>query len=138
MNFNKTDLQKEITYKTSRSGGKGGQNVNKVSSKVELLFSVNNSVLFSDEEKALLNQKIQARLNKDGLVQVICDEERSQYLNKEKAIERLIVLLTKALHVQKIRKPTKVSKTAKAARLDKKRINADKKESRKRNFGDGD
>lgn len=134
MNFNKTDLQKEITYKTSRSGGKGGQNVNKVSSKVELLFSVNDSVLFSDEEKALLNEKLQARLNKDGLVQVICDEERSQYLNKEKAIERLILLMTRALHVQKIRKPTRVSKAAKAARLDKKRINADKKESRKKNF----
>jgi ribosome-associated protein len=138
MNFNKTDLQKEITYKTSRSGGKGGQNVNKVSSKVELLFSAKDSALFSDEEKELLNQKLQARLNKDGLVQVICDEERSQYLNKEKAIERLILLLTRALHVQKIRKPTKVSKAAKAARLDKKRINADKKESRKKNFGDGD
>jgi ribosome-associated protein len=138
MNFNKADLQKEITYKTSRSGGKGGQNVNKVSSKVELLFSVNNTTLFSDEEKALLNEKLQARLNKDGLVQVICDEERSQYLNKEKAIERLILLLTRALHVPKKRKPTKVSKAIKAARLNKKRINADKKESRKKNFGDGD
>jgi ribosome-associated protein len=138
MNFNKADLQKEITYKISRSGGKGGQNVNKVSSKVELLFSVNSSVLFSDEEKELLNDKLQSRFNKDGLVQVICDEERSQYLNKEKAIERLIMLLTRALHKQKPRKATKVSKAMKAARLDTKRINAVKKESRKRNFGDGD
>src|SRR3954464_5372095 len=98
MNFNKAELQKETTYKASRSGGKGGQNVNKVSSKVELLFPVNDSALFTDEEKAVLNEKLQSRLNKDGLVQVICDEERSQYLNKEKAIERLVVLLTKALH----------------------------------------
>src|SRR6202012_2703444 len=99
MNFTKTGLQKEITYKTSRSGGKGGQNVNKVSSKVELLFSISNSLLFSDEEKALLNDKLQSRFNKDGLVQIICDEERSQYLNKEKAVERLISLLIRSLHV---------------------------------------
>jgi ribosome-associated protein len=134
MNFNKAELQKEITYKTSRSGGKGGQNVNKVSSKVELLFSINNSGLFSDEEKELLNDKLQPRFNKDGLVQVICDEERSQYLNKEKAVERLILLLTKALHVPKIRKASKVSKAAKAARLEKKRMNSLKKENRRRTF----
>ena len=134
MNFNKADLQKETAYKTSRSGGKGGQNVNKVSSKVELLFSIGNSALFTDEEKALLNDKLQARFNKDGLVQIVCDEERSQYLNKAKALERLAVLLTKALHVPKIRKAIKVSKAAKAARLEAKRITAAKKESRKRNF----
>ncbi len=138
MNFSKADLQKEVSYKTSRSGGKGGQNVNKVSSKVELLFSVNNSLLFSDEEKELLNGKMQSRVNKDGLVQIVCDEERIQFLNKEKAMERLIVLLTKALHIPKIRKPTKVSKAVKVARLDTKKINSTKKENRRKKFGDGD
>jgi|SRR6185312_6833158 len=134
MNFSKADVQREINYKTSRSGGKGGQNVNKVSSKVELLFSIAGSGLFSDAEKDLLNEKLQGRLNKDGLVQVICDEERSQYLNKEKAVERLILLLTRALHKPKTRKPTKVSKAVKAARLEAKRMNAVKKENRKKNF----
>jgi ribosome-associated protein len=134
MNFTKAELQKEISYKTSRSGGAGGQNVNKVSSKVELLFSITASALFTDEEKQLLTEKLQNRLNKDGYVQVICDEERSQYLNKEKATERLIMLLTKALHKPKVRKPTKVSKAAKAARLDSKKIQSVKKEGRGRRF----
>lgn len=134
MNFSKTDLQKETFYKASRSGGSGGQNVNKVSSKVELLFSINNSALFSDEEKQRLNEKLQSRFNKDGYVQVICDEERSQYLNKEKALERLAVLLTKSLHVPKIRKPTRPGKKAKAERLDNKKMQSVKKESRKKNF----
>ncbi|MBC7399637.1 MAG: aminoacyl-tRNA hydrolase [Mucilaginibacter sp.] len=134
MNFSKAELQKETSYKASRSGGKGGQNVNKVSSKVELLFSVDSSALFTDEEKLLLNEKLQNRLNKDGYVQVICDEERSQYLNKEKALERLIGLLTRSLQVQKPRKPTKLSKKKKAARLDSKKIQSAKKEGRKKNF----
>jgi ribosome-associated protein len=134
MNVNKDTLQKEVSYKTSRSGGKGGQNVNKVSSKVELLFSVNDSTLFTDEEKVLLNEKFQSRFNKDGLVQIICDEDRSQYINKQKAIDRLINLLIHALHVPKIRKVKKVSKAAKAARVANKRIHSEKKESRRAKF----
>lgn len=132
--MNKDLLQKEVTYKISRSGGKGGQNVNKVSSKVELLFSVNDSLLLTDDEKALLNEKLQPRFNKDGLVQIICDEDRSQYINKQKAVERLINLLTNALHVPKVRKKKGVSKAAKAARLENKRAHSAKKESRRARF----
>lgn len=134
MNFSRSELQKEITYKASRSGGKGGQNVNKVSTKVEILFDIDASTLFDDEQKQLLKEKLQQRFNKDGYVQVISDEERSQYLNKEKAIEKLHNLLTKALQKPKVRKPTKVSKAAKAARLDQKKLNSQRKESRRKNF----
>jgi ribosome-associated protein len=105
---------------------------------VELLFSIAGSLLFTDEEKELLSNKLQSRFNKDGLVQVVCDEERSQYLNKEKAVERLTLLLTRALHVPKVRKAIKVSKAAKAARVARKRLNSAKKESRKKNFDAGD
>jgi ribosome-associated protein len=132
MNFTKAELQKEVSYKTSRSGGKGGQNVNKVSTKVELLFSVAASALFTDEEKELLNRKLQSRFNKDGLVQVVCDEERSQYLNKEKALEKLSALLTKGLEQPKKRKATKPGKAVKAARLDAKRVQGEKKANRRK------
>jgi ribosome-associated protein len=136
MNINKEILQKEVIYKASRSGGKGGQNVNKVSSRVELLFSVSASSLFNGDEQQLLNDKLQSRFNKDGLIHIFCDAERSQYLNKEMALERLITLLTKALHKPKPRKPTKVSKAAKAARLNEKKIQGDKKRNRKADFGE--
>jgi ribosome-associated protein len=134
MNFNKADLQREVSYKTSRSGGKGGQNVNKVSTKVELLFPIENSGLFTDEEKALLVDKLQTRFNKDGYLQIICDEERSQLLNKEIALERLIRILTQALVVPKVRKKIKISKAKKAARLDSKKLHSAKKESRRKGF----
>lgn len=136
MNFTKDDLKKEVSYKTSRSGGKGGQNVNKVSSKVELLFAIDQSILFTEDEKQLLLSKLQSRLNKDGFVQVMCEEERSQYLNKEKALEKLHLILSRSLHKPKVRKPTKPSKAMIAARLANKKIQAAKKENRKRSFGD--
>lgn len=136
MNFTKTDLQKEVVYKTSRSGGKGGQNVNKVSTKVELLFDVLQSQLFTDEEKQRMLPKLEARFNRDGYLQVISEEERSQYLNKEKAVEKLHTILTKALHQPKTRKATKPTKAMKAARLEEKRKRSAKKESRRKSFDD--
>lgn len=134
MNFTKDDLQKEVTYKTSRSGGKGGQNVNKVSSKVELLFDINQSNLFTDEQKTLLQSKLQTRLNKDGFLQVMCEEERSQYLNKEKALEKLQLILTHALLRPKVRKATKPSRAMIEARLANKKIQSAKKENRRKSF----
>ena len=136
MNFTKADLQRNVQYKTSRSGGKGGQNVNKVSSKVELLFSISESDLFTDDEKQLMLSRLQSRLNKDGLLQIVCDEERSQYLNKERALEKLNEILVKALHQPKKRKKSKPSKVSVAARLDEKRRASLKKINRKKDYTD--
>jgi len=131
MNFSKEQLRQEAVFRASRSGGKGGQNVNKVSTRVELLFDMEASPLFTDEEKQLILQKLQSRLNKDKFLQVVCDEERSQYLNKEKAVEKLYQLITAALVKQKPRKKTKPSKAMIAARLDSKKRLSEKKESRR-------
>lgn len=131
MDLNKADLQKEVIYKTSRSGGKGGQNVNKVSTKVELLFDIERSGLFHDEDKVLIMNKLQNRLNKDGYIQMISEEERSQFLNKERAMDKLISLLTQSLQRPKPRRATKVSKGVKAKRLDQKRIQSVKKQMRR-------
>lgn len=120
-----------IRFKTSRSGGSGGQNVNKVASKVELLFNLGGCEVFSEEEKALINAKLSTRIQSDGLIQVISQESRSQLENKEIALQKLVGLLINALKVNKKRKETKPSKRAIQRRLDSKRKQALKKINRK-------
>ncbi|QQL48462.1 alternative ribosome rescue aminoacyl-tRNA hydrolase ArfB [Mucilaginibacter ginkgonis] len=134
MDISKQQLSAETTFCASRSSGKGGQNVNKVSSRVELIFDVNASDLFSDQEKQLLLSKLVSKLNKDGAVHVVCDEERSQYLNREKALEKLYQIIIKAFEKPKPRKPTKISKAAKAKRTEQKQLQSVKKNSRRKNF----
>lgn len=124
-------LLKEVSFKTSRSGGKGGQNVNKVSSKVELNLDIQKSNLFSSEQKELLIEKLSARINSEGILQVITEEERSQYMNKERSIEKLILLITRALHKPKLRKATKPKKSSIEKRLNDKMQNAMKKINRR-------
>ena len=128
----KEELVKEVTVKTSRSGGKGGQNVNKVSSKVELIFNLANSAFFSDEEKALLQGRLATRLDLEGNLHIVSQEDRSQLLNKQRALIKLTNLLNKSLEVQKKRKPTKVPKSVIEKRLQNKSAKSEKKQNRKR------
>ena len=130
MKITKAELLREIKYKTSRSSGKGGQNVNKVSSKVELNWDVNASDLFSEEQKRLILMKCSNRLNSEGFLQVITEEERSQYLNKERSLDKLITLIVKALHIPKLRKASKPKKSAIEKRLKSKQMQSLKKINR--------
>lgn len=133
----KEDVLKAVTFKTSRSGGKGGQNVNKVSSKVELIFNLASATFLTEDERALLSERLAGRLDQEGNIHVVSQEDRSQLLNKEKTIVKLIALLKSALHVHKKRKPTKIPKAVIRKRLENKQSVAVKKESRKRPQIDG-
>lgn len=128
----KEQLIKECIFKTSRSGGKGGQNVNKVSSKVELIFNVANSVYFNEEQKKLIVAKLITRLDSEGNLHIVSQEDRSQLLNKQRTVIKLAELLSKCLQMQKKRKPTKVPKAVIERRLTDKSVIAQKKKDRKR------
>ncbi len=115
-------LQEEVTFKTSRSGGKGGQNVNKVATKVELNFDIENSSILNNNQKKIVLEKLDNRITKEGVLQIVAQEERTQIKNKKIVLKRFKVLMQEAFYVPKKRKPTKVPRSVKEKRLrDKKR-----------------
>ena len=134
MHVNKEQLIQELGFKTSRSGGKGGQNVNKVSSKVMLNWDVENSSVFDEEQKALIQERLANRISKEGLLQLDSSIDRSQLKNKELVIERFFNLLTDALKVDAKRLPTKTPKSVILNRLDRKKKQASKKADRQWRF----
>lgn len=134
MNLKGIPFETEFTFKTSRSSGAGGQNVNKVSSKVELDFDINNSNLLNEEQKSVLLKKLENRINKEGVLQIIVQEDRSQLANKETAIKKFYELLTKSFIEKKKRKPTKPSKGSKEKRLQSKKRASEIKTLRKKDF----
>jgi ribosome-associated protein len=126
------ELIKVVTFKTSRSGGKGGQNVNKVSSKVDLILDLGLAAFFTEEELILLKERLANRLDLEGCLHIVSQEDRSQLMNKERTIIKLLALLKSALHIQKKRKPTKIPKAVIRKRLADKQSVGTKKELRKR------
>lgn len=125
-------LLNEIQFKAVRSSGAGGQNVNKVSSKVILSFDLINSNGLSEEEKNWLQEKLSTKISQEGILQLSSDEDRSQLKNKEIVTKRFFELLTKSLKKPKIRKETKVPKAVKEKRLQEKKKSSEVKESRKK------
>ncbi len=130
MEMEQVDFLPELKFKTSRSGGSGGQNVNKVSTKVELNFDVLNSVLLHAHQKIKVLKRLEKRITKEGILQIIVQTERTQLGNKRLAIEKFHELIKKSLIEKKKRKPTKPGKAAKEKRLKEKKMQGEKKKSR--------
>ena len=111
------NLASELSFKTSRSGGSGGQNVNKVSTKVELNFDIADSHFLTEEQKNKLFEKLSHHITKEGILQIVSQTERTQLGNKNKTIDKFYKLLEKAFYIPKKRRPTKPSKASKEKRL---------------------
>ncbi|MCR9082682.1 MAG: aminoacyl-tRNA hydrolase [Cyclobacteriaceae bacterium] len=123
-------FEKEFQFKTSRSSGPGGQNVNKVETKVELLFAVNSSEVLTEEEKEILAKKAANKIDQEGILHLTAQEKRSQIQNKDLVIRKFYDLLRKSFAKKKVRKATKPSKAAIEKRLKAKKIKAEKKSGR--------
>ncbi len=126
------DFSKEIRFQTARSGGKGGQNVNKVETMVEGYWQIDSSKLFSAEEKELIITKLSNKINEDGELLVKSQTERTQLGNKQQVIKKMHLLVQKALIVPKSRKKSKPSKAVVAKRVDSKKKKGETKQNRKK------
>jgi len=125
-------FENELTFTASRSGGPGGQNVNKVSSRVTLAFDVRGSGSLSEEQKRIVMGRLATRINKEGILQIVSQRTRSQELNRTDALNRFSELLRRALTPQLPRIQTRIPPAAKRQRLEEKKKRSSTKETRSR------
>jgi ribosome-associated protein len=125
-------LSPELVFTTSRSGGPGGQNVNKVNSKVTLQFDVANSTVLTPEEKTTISEKLSSKINREGILILTAQEKRSQLENKETVISKFDRLIEKAFERRKARKATKPTKSSVQERIKKKKVASEKKKWRRK------
>lgn len=123
--------EEDLTFTASRSGGPGGQNVNKVSSRVTLEFDVRQSPSLTDEQRQRILRKLSTRINKDGVLRIISQRTRSQELNRVDARERLVELIQAALRIDRARIQTRVPRAAKEHRVETKRKRGETKRLRR-------
>lgn len=124
--------EEELIFTASRSSGPGGQNVNKLNTRVTLWFDIDNSRALSDEQKKTLHQKLATRINRKGHLWIVCKTHRTQLANREAAVDRFIQLLQDSFRTKKARKPTKPTLAARARRLQEKQRRGQIKQSRSR------
>lgn len=124
--------QAELEFSVSRSGGPGGQHVNKTSTRVTLSWDISRSQAISEQQRERLLLKLEHRITQEHQLQVHVDETRSQYRNRELALQRLAEIVVAALHVPKPRKKTKPSRSSQKKRLDKKTQRGQIKQARKK------
>ena len=130
--FDINDLLNEASFNFSRSGGKGGQNVNKVETKVELVFNIPASLVLDEKSKARLLERLSSKTDKEGNIHIISQTERTQIGNRKKAVQKFEAVIKNALKKEKKRKKTRLPESAKKKILEEKRKHGEKKRERKR------
>ena len=136
LSFSPKDIipEDEIEFQFSRSSGKGGQNVNKVETKVEIHWNINNSKAFSEEEKEKIKEALTSRISQEGDLIIRSEEERSQLKNRKIVLEKLNEIIKEVLKPEEERIPTKLSKAIKEKRLKEKKLISAKKKLRQKSF----
>lgn len=132
LKINPEELHSEVVFQTARSGGKGGQNVNKVETKVELRLNIPNSQILSDEQKEFLSRKLANKLTNEGVLILYHQTERSQLANKEKVIQKFDRLIREAFVVQRRRRATRPTLASKRRKIQAKKQRSDTKKMRRK------
>ena len=130
--LNIPDLSSEFIFQASRSSGPGGQNVNKVNSKIELRFNIQESSILNENQKEILSSKLSSKISTEGFFIIVSQRDRSQLVNKEDAISKFYQLIEKALRPVKLRKSTRPTRSSVEKRLTGKRMKADIKQNRQK------